>query len=38
LLREWAGWSGAGVDAALAAFAILVAVLGLRAAYGLYAA
>ncbi len=38
VLREWAGWSGPGVDAALAAFAILAAVLGLRAAYGLFAA
>lgn len=37
VLREWVGWSGRGVDAALAAFACIIAVLGLRAAYGLFA-
>ncbi|MDQ2805021.1 MAG: succinate dehydrogenase [Pseudomonadota bacterium] len=38
ILREWAGWAGRRVDLPLIAFALLVAMLGLRAAYGLYAA
>jgi fumarate reductase subunit C len=37
VLREWAGWSGRGVDVALAAFACIIAILGWRAAYGLFA-
>jgi len=37
ILREWAGWHGRGVDAALVGFAVILAVLGLRAAWGLYA-
>ena len=37
ILREWAGWTGPPVDAVLLVFAVLLAVLGLRAAYGLYA-
>lgn len=36
--REWLGWRGASRDAALVAFSLLLVVLGLRAAFGLYAA
>ena len=37
VLREWSGRSGRGIDAALVAFACVIAILGLRAAYGLFA-
>ena len=31
ILREWFGWKGVGVNAGLAAFSLLLLVLGLRA-------
>lgn len=36
--REWLGWRGGAFDAALFAVAALLAILGLRAAFGLYSA
>lgn len=38
ILREWTGWRGRSCDLALALFAVLLAVLGLRAAWAVYAA
>jgi fumarate reductase subunit C len=37
VLREWTPWRGAGLDAAIAAFALLLAATGWRAAIGLFA-
>jgi fumarate reductase subunit C len=37
VLREWTSWRGASLDAAAAAFAVLLAVTGWRAAIGLFA-
>ncbi|MBV1703027.1 MAG: succinate dehydrogenase [Hyphomicrobiales bacterium] len=36
ILREWLGWWGSRVDSLLIAFALLLIVLGLRAAYGVF--
>ncbi len=36
VLMEWAGWRGAARDAALAAFALSLAVLGMRAVLGVF--
>jgi fumarate reductase subunit C len=38
ILREWTFWRGRSLDIALAAFALLLLVLGLRAAFALYLA
>ncbi|MFI5015027.1 MAG: succinate dehydrogenase [Hyphomicrobiales bacterium] len=38
VLAEWAGWRGRSLDLAMAAFALTLLVLGLRAAYAVYAA
>ncbi len=38
VLREWTSWRGRSLDVALAAFAALLLVLGLRAAFALYLA
>jgi fumarate reductase subunit C len=37
VLREWTSWRGASLDVALAAFALLLAAAGWRAAVGLFA-
>jgi fumarate reductase subunit C len=37
VLREWTGWCGASLDVAVAAFALLLAATGWRAAIGLFA-
>lgn len=37
VLREWTPWRGRSLDIALAAFATLLFLLGLRAAFALYA-
>ena len=36
VLREWTAWRGRSLDAALALFAALLLVLGLRAAYAVF--
>lgn len=38
VLREWPGWKGAATDAAMLLVAAILVGLGLRAAWGLYAA
>ena len=38
VLREWAGWRGRSCDIAMALFAAALVVLGLRAAWAVYAA
>jgi fumarate reductase subunit C len=38
ILREWAGWRGRSCDVAMALFAALLLLLGLRAAWAVYAA
>jgi fumarate reductase subunit C len=38
ILREWAGWRGRSCDIAMILFAIALLVLGLRAAWAVYAA
>jgi fumarate reductase subunit C len=38
ILHEWTGWRGRSCDAVLAVFAASLAVLGLRAAWAVYAA
>jgi fumarate reductase subunit C len=38
VLREWTPWRGRSLDYALGVFAIALVVLGLRAAYAVYAA
>jgi fumarate reductase subunit C len=38
IAAEWLGWRGRGFDAAWLALGLLTAVLGIRAAHGLYAA
>ena len=38
VLREWTPWRGRGLDIALAAFALLLLVLGLRAALAVFLA
>jgi fumarate reductase subunit C len=38
VLREWAAWRGRSLDAALAAFALLLLALGLRAAIAVFVA
>lgn len=37
VLAEWLGWRGSGRDAALVAFALILAGLGMRAVLGVYA-
>ncbi|MDA1117536.1 MAG: succinate dehydrogenase [Proteobacteria bacterium] len=37
VLAEWLGWRGRGRDAALVAFALILAGLGMRAVLGVYA-
>jgi fumarate reductase subunit C len=38
VLREWTAWRGRSLDAAMFAFAAVIAALGLRAAFAVYAA
>ncbi len=38
VIREWTPWRGGSLDAALAAFAVLLLVLGFRAVFAVYAA
>ena len=38
VLREWTAWRGRSLDVALAAFALLLLALGLRAAVGVFIA
>lgn len=38
ILREWIGWRGPSCDLAMAVFATIILVLGLRAAWAVYAA
>jgi fumarate reductase subunit C len=36
VMREWTSWRGRSLDIVLAAFALLLLVLGLRAAFAVY--
>jgi len=38
VIREWTPWRGGSLDAVLAAFAVLLLVLGMRAVFAVYAA
>ena len=38
VIREWTPWRGGSLDAALAAFAVILLVLGFRAVFAVYAA